>query len=53
MNKEQILEMLKEVVEQIDYDIYKEIFINPDEDTEVDQSILVGIVEKHLEKATS
>lgn len=53
MNKEQILEMLKEIVEEIDYDIYKEIFVHSDEDTEGTQFVLTGIVEKHLQKAAS
>ena len=44
MKREQIIEMLKELVNEIDYDIYKEMF----EYDEIDYEYLISIVEKHL-----
>lgn len=47
MTKDQAIELLKELVEEIDYDIYKEIFIYG-ERNDVDK--LAKIVLKHTSK---
>ena len=46
MNDEEIKDMLKELVEHIDYDIYKEMFVYEDSDDEMIQ-LLISIVKKH------
>ena len=46
MTDEQIKTMLKELVEHIDYDIYKEMFVYEDGDDEMIQT-LTDIVKKH------
>ena len=50
MKREKILDMLKDLVNEIDYDIYKEMFHydQDDEDVQHRQDVLVKIVEKHL-----
>ena len=50
MDREAIIAMLEELVEDIDYDIYKEIFVNPDDDEEAEETIdgMIKIVERHL-----
>lgn len=42
MNKEDVIDMLEELVEEIDYDIYKEIFCGDDRDTEFALRRIVG-----------
>ncbi len=46
MTREQIITMLKELVNEIDYDIYKETFVYE----EVDYESLIKIVDRHTEK---
>jgi hypothetical protein len=52
MTKEEILKMVKDIVEEIDYDIYKDIFMCPEDIDESAETInnLVSIVEDHLLK---
>lgn len=44
MSREQIINMLKEIVEELNYDIYKELFVY--EETSYED--LIEIVERHL-----
>ena len=46
MSRTQILAMLQELVEEIDYDIYKELFVYEENSNAVEP--LIEIVEKHL-----
>lgn len=50
MNKKQIIEILKELISDIDYDIYKDMFVYNIDDEETQDQInnLVAIVENHL-----
>ena len=48
MDRKQIIEMLKDLVSEIDYDIYKEMFWYDDTDDETDCEELIRIVEKYL-----
>lgn len=48
MDEDQIVEMLKDIIEQVDYDVYKELFVF-DEDTEGLVDKLVEIVQEHLD----
>jgi hypothetical protein len=53
MSREQILAMLKEIVKEVDYDIYKALFVNPEDECFVEEQIndLVKIVEQYVEPA--
>jgi ferritin-like metal-binding protein YciE len=53
MTEKQILEMLKELVQEIDYDTYKSYFVyDLEEDDEgQDPEPLVEIVQRHLKKS--
>ncbi len=51
MNGKQIRAMLSEIVQEVDYDIWKELFpndANEEEIDEVDIASLVEIVKRHL-----
>jgi hypothetical protein len=51
MTKKQVVEMLKDVVSEVDYDIYKEMFVDgyaPPEDQEQWVNNLVTQVSKHI-----
>lgn len=52
MNDKEILSMLKEIVQEVDYDIYKHIFVKgcseSPEDSKATRERLIEIVKKHL-----
>lgn len=48
MDRKQIIEMLKDLVSEIDYDIYKEMFVYDDTNDETNCEALISIVEKYL-----
>lgn len=53
MNDKQIRTMLSEIVQEVDYDIWKELFpndTNEEEIDEVDIGPLVEIVKRHIER---
>ena len=53
MTKAEALELLKDIVEELDYDIYKNIFIEncmeDPEAAEVSQNALLAVLKKHIE----
>ena len=50
MNRDEIVEMLKDIVSEIDYDIYKEMFVYDQDEADRNHQLdpLVAIVEKHI-----
>ena len=54
MNDDQIFEMLKDVVAEVDYDIYKALYvkscIEDEEEAKHSRSILMNIVTKHMKQ---
>jgi hypothetical protein len=52
MTEKQILQMLKGIIRNVDYDIYKGLFVNPEEPDFAKEQIddLVAIVKNHLEQ---
>lgn len=50
MSDKEIKQMIAELIQEIDYDIYKSYFIHEDDEQEHDLSELVEIVKKHLSK---
>ena len=55
MNKTQIKKMILEVLEMVDYDVYKSFLKDSSEDWESakeEMEQLISIVEKHLKKHT-
>ena len=55
MTREQIIEMLENLIQELDYDIYKEMFIVSEDPDFIEDHIerLVDIVEEHFEKASN
>lgn len=50
MNNKQIKSLLKDLLSEIDYDIYKSYFeYDEDSDEYQDLSVLINIVQKHLD----
>lgn len=50
MNNKQIKSMLKDLLSEIDYDIYKSYFeYDEDSDEYQDPSVLIHIIQKHLD----
>lgn len=50
MTDEKILEMIRDLVKRLDYDLYKEMFVyDNDGDYEREKQELVAIVRKHLD----
>ena len=46
-----VIDMMAEVIKEVDYDLYKWIFVNGDpEDMEDTQNRLIGIFEKYFEE---
>ena len=52
MNKVEIVGMLMDVFQEADYDLYKDLFVHPEDKEESDETVhrLVEIVESHLEE---
>ena len=50
MTNKDIIEMLRDIIEEVDYDIYKGLFVNPEEKDVAKEQIadLVKIVKEHL-----
>ena len=48
MSNEEILEMIKDLVSEVDYDYYKEMFVYDDNPDQIQR--LIDIVKKHLKK---
>lgn len=51
MNDKEIKQMLSDLINEIDYDIYKSYFVYEDDEHGLDLTPLVEIVKKHLNKA--
>lgn len=51
MSEKEIKQMLSDLINEIDYDIYKSYFVYEDDEEGQDLSPLVEIVKKHLSKA--
>ncbi len=51
MNENQVLAMVSDVVESVDYDSWKDLFVNPDPDSDLAVRRLVRIATKYLEAA--
>lgn len=53
MTKAEAIELLKDIVEELDYDIYKSIFIEDcmedPEAAEASQNALLDVLKKHIE----
>lgn len=52
MTNAAIEEMLKEILQRVDYDVYKGIYVNPEDDEESVETreCLIKIVKFHLDK---
>lgn len=50
MTKSQAIKLLKELIQNIDYDIYKSYFVNPEEPEFTEQQLdeLIEIIQKHV-----
>ncbi len=50
MKNTQKIKMLKELIKELDYDIYKNLFVNPEDKEETEQTVelLLTIIDKYV-----